>query len=268
MSALRVASHMSPLRSVAPGDSLATAQAIMDEADVAHLPVIDQGKLVGVLSLHDLLDRCWEDADHRIGDNFPLAPLTVTPDDDLMRAADLVRCHHVSCLVVVAGGKAVGLLTIGTLVRVALNRACDGLRARDLMTPSPLVTVRVHARLLEAKRMMRRAQICHLPVTEGALAGILSDRDLLAVCRTSLEPPDEILAGEVMSPRPFVAHPDLSGVLLGTALLREAAGAIPVVSAGELLGIVTRSDFVGRLCWFEASRASGEAPFVLDAVVG
>jgi acetoin utilization protein AcuB len=50
--------------------------------------------------------------------------------------------------------------------------------ARELMTPNP-VTVIVEESLLEAWGLMRELDIRHVPVVQdGALVGMLSDRDL------------------------------------------------------------------------------------------
>ena len=56
-SAARDAREMmtSPVRTVAPDDDLATAARIMLEGHLKRLPVVRDGKLVGILARHDLL---------------------------------------------------------------------------------------------------------------------------------------------------------------------------------------------------------------------
>jgi CBS domain-containing protein len=54
-----VATH--PIVKVAPGDSLKRAMSLMTNNRVRHLPVIDDGKLVGIVSIGDVVKHRLED---------------------------------------------------------------------------------------------------------------------------------------------------------------------------------------------------------------
>jgi CBS domain-containing protein len=54
-----VASH--PIVKVAPSDSLKRAMSLMTNHRVRHLPVIDDGKLVGIVSIGDVVKHRLED---------------------------------------------------------------------------------------------------------------------------------------------------------------------------------------------------------------
>jgi predicted transcriptional regulator len=91
------------------------------------------------------------------------------------------------------------------------------MRARDLMTPNP-VTVAPQARIAEAWDLMRELEIRHIPVVaNGALVGMLSDRDLAHLDMTSVLTSDapEVLRQELATPVAKVMHPDVIGVELG-----------------------------------------------------
>ena len=45
----------SPVTTVSPGDSVATCMMVMTERKIRHLPVLDGGKVIGVLSIGDLV---------------------------------------------------------------------------------------------------------------------------------------------------------------------------------------------------------------------
>jgi len=127
------------------------------------------------------------------------------------------------------------------------------MRARDLMTPKP-VTVAPQARIAEAWDLMRELEIRHIPVVaNGALVGMLSDRDLAHLDMTSVLTPDasEVLRQELATPIAKVMHPDVIGVELETGLgeivdllLEHKVGALPVVAwdTYEVLGIVSYID--------------------------
>ena len=127
------------------------------------------------------------------------------------------------------------------------------MRARDLMTPNP-VTVAPQARIAEAWDLMRELEIRHIPVVaNGALVGMLSDRDLAHLDMTSMLTLDssEMLRQELATPIAKVMHPDVIGVEPETGLgeivdlfLEHKVGALPVVAwdTYEVLGIVSYID--------------------------
>lgn len=51
----------SPVISISPGDSVARAMALMTDRRIRHLPVMDSGKLVGLVSIGDLVKRRIEE---------------------------------------------------------------------------------------------------------------------------------------------------------------------------------------------------------------
>ncbi len=51
----------SPVVSISPGDSVARAMALMTDRRIRHLPVMDSGKLVGLVSIGDLVKRRIEE---------------------------------------------------------------------------------------------------------------------------------------------------------------------------------------------------------------
>ncbi|MFN3371902.1 MAG: CBS domain-containing protein [Sphingomonadaceae bacterium] len=51
----------SPVVSISPADSVARAMALMTDRRIRHLPVMDSGKLVGLVSIGDLVKRRIEE---------------------------------------------------------------------------------------------------------------------------------------------------------------------------------------------------------------
>lgn len=51
----------SPVISISPSDSVARAMALMTDRRIRHLPVMDSGKLVGLVSIGDLVKRRIEE---------------------------------------------------------------------------------------------------------------------------------------------------------------------------------------------------------------
>jgi CBS domain-containing protein len=106
-----------------PGDSLRDAARAMRAEDAGFLPVVDDGRLVGVLTDRDIVIR-WiaeeEDDPHdaRVGEVMSTAVRTVAPEDDLDDAARIMSAAEVRRLVVVEeGGRLAGVLSHGNLVQ-------------------------------------------------------------------------------------------------------------------------------------------------------
>ena len=127
------------------------------------------------------------------------------------------------------------------------------MRVRDLMTVMPF-TVRRTMPLFEARVRMHQRHVRHLLVVENErLVGIVTDRDIrlnLPSPATSLSVWElhDLLArltvGEVMTPRVHVVDAEHDAREAATILLTERIGALPVVYGGQLVGIVTETDFV------------------------
>jgi acetoin utilization protein AcuB len=131
------------------------------------------------------------------------------------------------------------------------------LTTADLMTGEPK-TVNLDTPLREVVEMMKIEGIRQLPALDenGRLAGIISDRDV----RLAMNSPfvlherwqDEALldtatAESCMTPNPLTVSPDTPAAQVAKMLATYKFGALPVVDDGELVGIISVTDF---LDWF------------------
>ena len=94
--------------------SLAEAARLMKSEDVGSLPIVDEGRLVAVLTDRDLVVRAVaEGVDPNAtvtGDVASRDPVTVEPEQDLDEALLLMAQHQVRRLPVVDSGRLVGVL--------------------------------------------------------------------------------------------------------------------------------------------------------------
>jgi len=113
-------------------DSLKIARAIFNRRRFHHLLVIDNGKLVGVLSDRDLLkhispflgspfsQRQQDSAtlNKKVHQMMSRRLVSVSPDAKVSQAAERMMAERVSCLPVVDGnGKPIGIITTHDLLR-------------------------------------------------------------------------------------------------------------------------------------------------------
>jgi CBS domain-containing protein len=109
---------------ISADDTLWIVKEIMDLASVRHIPVVNRGELVGVVSQRDLLRASLSNimgisAEEqkvflegvRISEVMSAPPHTVGPEDSIQSAARAMAEHKIGCLPVVAGKEVVGILT-------------------------------------------------------------------------------------------------------------------------------------------------------------
>ncbi|GBD26457.1 Inosine-5'-monophosphate dehydrogenase [bacterium HR30] len=109
---------------IGPQDSLSRARHLLEEHRIDQLPVVVEGKLVGLLTLRDL-QNAFESVCEVAGRSPGAGPfgqltvdavmtphvLTVQPDDSILYAAHLLRRERIGCLPVVEGSRLVGIIT-------------------------------------------------------------------------------------------------------------------------------------------------------------
>ncbi|HEX9103978.1 MAG TPA: IMP dehydrogenase [Polyangia bacterium] len=96
---------------VGPDENLRRALQIMRESGVSGLPVVVEGRAVGILTNRDV--RFERNLDQRVRDVMTKELITVPEGTGVDRAKELLHQHRIEKLVVVdAGGKMKGLITI------------------------------------------------------------------------------------------------------------------------------------------------------------
>lgn len=128
------------------------------------------------------------------------------------------------------------------------------LLVRDLMT-QPAVTVGPTSPLRDVIQLMETEHIRHVAVVEGSghLLGLISHRDVLRSQEGSLS---GALSGEqahmnrwiearwVMTKEVRTVYPDTPALEAAQTLRSHNYGCVPVVEHGELVDMLTESDFV------------------------
>jgi len=109
---------------VTPRNAIRTAVNLMREVGCRRLPVVDRGRLVGIITDRDLrraanspfvVREQWYDnfiLDHiEVGSCMTPNPLTIHPGAPVGEAARLLRDHKIGGLPVVADGQLLGIVT-------------------------------------------------------------------------------------------------------------------------------------------------------------
>ncbi|MBI2373666.1 MAG: CBS domain-containing protein [Deltaproteobacteria bacterium] len=117
MKRVRVREIMSrPVHVLMADETLELAEAMMRVEAVHHLPVLEKGRVVGVVTSADVLragrEGVWQREGLTARELMSALPPVLAPDDSAVEAAVLLRNQtHLGCLLVVDEGQLVGIVT-------------------------------------------------------------------------------------------------------------------------------------------------------------
>jgi acetoin utilization protein AcuB len=111
----------SKLITVGPHDSLAKAKALMDSGNFRHLPVLEDGRLIGILSDRDMRQHSGYLDSTRVDAAMTSDPVTITPTATVEEAARLMLRLKISAVPVVDDGKPVGILSTSDILKAFLD---------------------------------------------------------------------------------------------------------------------------------------------------
>jgi CBS domain-containing protein len=104
-------------QTISPEMNAFDAAGMMKSEDVGALPLVEDGRLVGLVTDRDLVLRVLAERQNpvevKVGDIATRSPVTVTPDMRLSEARELMEKHQIRRLPVVKGEEVVGILSIG-----------------------------------------------------------------------------------------------------------------------------------------------------------
>ena len=104
-------------RTVSPEDTIQNAARIMRDEDTGVVPVVENGRAVGVVTDRDIVVRAVADGqlDRSVREIVSGDVITARPDMSTKEAAQLMSEHQVRRLPVVENERLVGIVSIGDL---------------------------------------------------------------------------------------------------------------------------------------------------------
>lgn len=103
-----------------PDDTLENAKAVMEDGKFRRLPVVEGGRLVGILTERDIREHKGYLGSTRVNAAMRTALVTLTPYNTVEDAARLMLQHKIGGLPIVDNGKLVGIVTTSDLLRAFL----------------------------------------------------------------------------------------------------------------------------------------------------
>jgi CBS domain-containing protein len=149
---------------------------ILKRTGISGVPVLKEGRLVGIITRRDLLSKSEET---QLGLLMTSDPVTIAADASVSRAAELMLKHNIRRLPVVRDEELAGLISVADLIHaIAQLRIKDEIK--DLYT-SKTFALWEETPLPLVGRIMEIAGVEAIPIldAESKLQGIISERDLI-----------------------------------------------------------------------------------------
>lgn len=119
---------------IAPTTTLPEANRLMKECNIRRLPVVENGRLVGIVTLGDIREASPSTATSlsiyelnyllsrlTVGQIMTRDPISITPDTSIEAAARLMLEHKIGSLPVVDGTRVVGIITESDIFRLLVT---------------------------------------------------------------------------------------------------------------------------------------------------
>lgn len=183
-----------------PATTLADGLAVMHERRIRHLPVVEDGKVVGIVSDRDLRGAAPPEGamapearlrflqERRIGEIMKPDVVSVDAATPVEEAARLMGTRRIGCLPVLEGDTLAGILTASDLLRGFVDLF-------GMNRPSSRIEVRIPNRPGELARVVRLIGVEHKINIAGIVVPSVSKGESRAVIRIQTLDPRAVVEG-------------------------------------------------------------------------
>lgn len=124
---------------LAPDATLGEAATLMKQEDCGSIPIVDGGRLVGIVTDRDIVVRAIaggkDPRSAAVSEVMSADPVCITPDTDVEEASRIMADRQIRRLPVVEDGKLVGILVIGQVARREPDEERTGETLKEISQP-------------------------------------------------------------------------------------------------------------------------------------
>ena len=245
---------------VSKNEDLYHVLSLMEKHNITKLPVVDDGKIVGIVTDNKIADKLGSIRSRGV----PAARMhastvmekkfdSVSPDTEIVDILKTVGEPGPTMLPVVVGDTLVGVITKADLLPLIKSEES----IKKIMTTN-VTTAHPEDRVIHARRLMLDNDIARLPVVEnGKVIGIISDKEIafaFATLKRSVSLGQQqnrlrnLLVRDIMKSPAIVARDNISIKDAAHIMMEHEIGCLPIVGRNnKLKGIVTRTDLLKHL---------------------
>ncbi len=247
---------MRPPIHVDKDEKLSNAVDLFERHNIARLPVLDKGELVGIITQRDVLEKIGYFKEDLKVSTFHIStcmtkdPYTLCPTDPVEKAIE-VFCTHTFSGIPIVEEELVGMVTKLDIIEAHTYRgkvsSCYTPRYFSLSQDERLV----HARML----MLENNERC-LPVVNSVLEGIITTKDVVSELYKFMELVDRhqstlvrnLSVMEAMNQNPVTAFPSQDLKEVKAIMVKENLSTLPVLDEkGDVTGLISKDEMIRAL---------------------
>lgn len=122
-----------------PEATLGEAATLMRQEDCGSIPIVDGGRLVGIVTDRDIVIRAVaagkDVRSTRVSEVMSADPVCISPDTEVDEAANVMAERQIRRLPVVEDGKLAGILVIGQIARREPDEQQTGETLKEISQP-------------------------------------------------------------------------------------------------------------------------------------
>ncbi len=239
----------------------------MKKMDIHELPVVEGGKLLGMISYDVFIKRKSLPLTTTV-ENLMVTPPKVDVNDSVTRVAEVMLVNNFRAVPVTAAGEIAGIVAREDIVnRLVSFDQLSGIDVGDVMSPQPL-TIGVDESIERARSIMRDLDVRTIPVIDGSggLVGVLGVKDIMDYYsrERSQKPPSlggpgekadlHIPVGSLMNAPPISIDADGTLDQVVGRMAENRISSVVVVDSERPVGIVTHMDLLELVASYKERR--------------
>ncbi|MHC4365341.1 MAG: CBS domain-containing protein [Planctomycetota bacterium] len=231
---------------ICPDQTITSAAQIMDENKISCLVVVEDTKVVGIITETDFLKRVGlgknDFNEVRVADIMSSPVESILPDFSILEASRIAIDKHIKKLPILRrDGQLVGIVTQTDLIR-ALTSYGMWWDVSDIMN-SDIAGIDHKATVAEAAEIMTSRNIsCIVVLQADQVTGIFTERDLVKKVIVSQKDPARTKIEDVMSSPAISVPPDCSVFSASRIMEKANIRRLLCMDDKRLYGIVTQTD--------------------------
>jgi CBS domain-containing protein len=255
----------SPVYVIDKNEPIQRARNLMFKYGIGRLPVMDSGKLVGIVTKYDITNRLRQASPEwrrRPIDRVPINlvmtenPITIFQDATMPQAAELMMENDINGLPVERDGDIVGMITSRDMIRFFAEQEI-GARVGDLMNKN-LLKVHRHHTIAHVLEQMNVQGISRALVYEdnNTLVGIVTRSGL--TFSEMMGPKDEMETKAIKMTRKespagrkqyryIRVSPEMKAVDAAKMLAEKHIIGMPVMETGEIMGYFSADEIIAEV---------------------
>ncbi|MBD3261048.1 MAG: CBS domain-containing protein [Candidatus Altiarchaeales archaeon] len=236
--------------SVSKDTLICDAASLMADRNIGSLAVLEEGKLIGILTETDLLsDVLAQDKNPRdlsVEEVMTTPAVTVEPTLPILEASQLMHEHDFRRLPVVEEDKMIGIIT-ETDVRHAMESLGLWKNVSEYMSRD-IVSCILESRVVDVARQMSEKEVgCIMVLEEGKARGIITEKDLLKKVLADGRDPALMSAEDIMTEDLISIEPSMSVYSASRLMKKHGFRRLPVVVDDKVAGIITQTDVTNAM---------------------